>query len=141
MNQPRFDRDRMLLYTVLLSGLVGIGLYVTLYLTIATYGALNEAGVLVGRVALYVTTGTLIVALVLALTARSESLSSTALSGLGWFLVFGGIALLLPTWAASASTTATRGIHRVRWVCRGDLPDTRRRPAGASRAHRARTAR
>lgn len=110
MNQPRFDRDRMLLYTVLLSGLVGIGLYVTLYLTIATYGALNEAGVLVGRVALYVTTGTLIVALVLALTAHSESLSSTALSGLGWFLVFGGIALLLPTWAASASTTATRGI-------------------------------
>ncbi|HLF26200.1 MAG TPA: hypothetical protein VJG32_07685 [Anaerolineae bacterium] len=108
MNPPGFDRDRMLLYAVLLSALVGIVLYATVYLTLAVYGPLNERGMLLGRVALFVTVGTLGLALVLALTARSASLSSAALSGSGWFLVFGGIALLFPAWGVSAA--AVRGL-------------------------------
>ncbi len=104
MDRPRFDRDRMLLYTSLLSALVALGLYAAVYLTAAVYGGLNESGVLVSRVALFVTGATLAVSLVLALTARSTSLSSAALSGSGWFLVFGGIALLFPSWGASTST-------------------------------------
>ena len=110
MNQPRFDRDRMLLVATLLSALAAIGLYVTLYLTMAVYGGLNESGLLIGRVALFVTGGTLIIALVLALTARNASLSSAALSGSGWFLVFGGLALLFPAWGASIAATAAPGI-------------------------------
>jgi len=110
MNQPRFDRDRMLLVATLLSALAAIGLYVTLYLTMAVYGGLNESGLLIGRVALFVTGGALIIALVLALTARNASLSSAALSGSGWFLVFGGLALLFPAWGASIAATAAPGI-------------------------------
>ena len=101
MDRPRFDRDRMLLYAVLLSALTSLGLDVTIYLTLALYGGLNETGVLVGRVALLVAIGTLGIALPLALTAHSASLSSTALSGSGWFLVAGGIALLFPAWGVS----------------------------------------
>ena len=110
MDQSRFDRDRMLHFATLLSALASIGLYVTLYLTMAFYGGLNDSGLLIGRVALFVSGGTLIVALVLALTARSASLSSTALSGSGWFLVFGGIALLFPAWGASIAETAAPGV-------------------------------
>jgi len=110
VNQPRFDRDRMLLVATLLSALAAIGLYVTLYLTMAVYGGLNESGLLIGRVALFVTGGALIIALVLALTARNASLSSAALSGSGWFLVFGGLALLFPAWGASIAATAAPGI-------------------------------
>jgi hypothetical protein len=110
MEQPRFDRDRMLMYTTLLGGLVSIGFYVTLYLTMAIYGALNSTGILIGRVALYVATGTLGVSLVLALTARNTSLLSASLSGWGWFLVFGGIALLFPAWGLSMAPEAVPGV-------------------------------
>ena len=110
MEQQGFDRDRMLMYTVLLGGLVSIGLYVTLYLTLAIYGPLNPSGILIGRVALFVAGGILGIALVLALTARSASLSSARLSGWGWFLVFGGIALLFPTVAASTTSEAVPGL-------------------------------
>ena len=110
MNRRGFDRDRMLMYTTLLGGLVSIALYVVLYLTIASYGALNESGLLVGRVALFVAGGVLGIALVLALTARSPSLSSASLSGWGWFLVFGGIALVFPAWGASGAQPAVPGI-------------------------------
>ncbi len=108
MDPPRFDRDRMLLYAVLLSALISLGLYVTVYLTLVLYGGLNETGLLVSRVALFVAVGTLGIALPLALTARSASLSSTALSGSGWFLVSGGIALLFPAWGIS--TTSVPGL-------------------------------
>ncbi len=110
MDESRFDRDRMLLFATLLSALASIGLYVTLYVTMAVYGGLNATGLLIGRVALFVSGGTLIVALVLALTARNASLSSAALSGSGWFLVFGGIALLFPAWGASMAETAAPGV-------------------------------
>jgi hypothetical protein len=103
MGNPRFDRDRMLLYAVLLSALVSIVLYATVYLTLATYGPLNPTGVLVARVALFVAGGTLGISLILALTARSTSLSSASLSGSGWFLIFGGVALLFPAWGLSAA--------------------------------------
>jgi hypothetical protein len=103
MYQSGLDRDRMLLYTVLLSALASLALYAVVYLTLVQYGGLNEAGITVGRVALYVTVGTLAVALTLALTARSASLSSTALSGSGWFLVFGGVALLFPAWGVASA--------------------------------------
>ncbi|MGH6960082.1 MAG: hypothetical protein ACREE7_06340, partial [Dongiaceae bacterium] len=82
----------------------------TLYVTMAVYGGLNASGLLIGRVALFVSGGTLIIALVLALTARNASLSSAALSGSGWFLVFGGIALLFPAWGASMAETAAPGV-------------------------------
>ena len=105
MTSSRFDRDRMLLYAVLLSALIGIGLYATVYLTLAVYSTgLNTTGLLVSRVALFVCAGTLGLSLVLALTARSASLSSAALSGSGWFLAAGGIALLFPAWGVSATT-------------------------------------
>ena len=100
MSHPRFDRDRMLLYVVLLSALVGIVLYAIVYMTVAVYGPLNEQGQIVARAALFVTLGTLVVALSLALTAHSPALS-TQLSGAGWFLVFGGAALLFPAWGLS----------------------------------------
>src|SRR3972149_9373228 len=103
MNRSGFDRDRMLMYTVLLGGLVSIGLYVTLYLTMAIYGPLNLSGILLGRVALFVAGGTLGIALVLALTARSASLSGASLSGWGWFLVFGGIAMSFPALGTSTA--------------------------------------
>ena len=106
MDRSRFDRDRMLLYAVLLSALVSIVLYVIVYLTVVQIGPLNETGMLVSRVALFVSGGALALALVLALTARSASLSGAALSGSGWFLLFGGIALLFPAWGISISNAS-----------------------------------
>ena len=108
--QPAFDRDRMLLFATLLSALVAIGLYVTLFLTMAGFGVLNPSGQLLGRVALFVSAGTLLLALALALTARNVTISSGALSGSGWFLAIGGIGLLFPGWAASVSTTSIPGL-------------------------------
>jgi len=101
VEKSRFDRDRMLFYAVLLCALVSVGLYAVVYLTMAFYGLLNDTGLLIAHVALFVTCGALGIALVLALTARSPSLSSASLSGLGWVLVLGGLALLFPALAAS----------------------------------------
>lgn len=110
MEQPRFDRDRMLLYATLLCALVSIVLYATIYLTMATYGPLNTEGLLFARVALFVTIGTLGLALVLALTARNASLSGASLSGAGWFLVVAGIAMLFPAWGMSNAPTPAPGV-------------------------------
>ena len=93
----------MLLYAVLLCALVSVGLYAVVYLTMAVYSSLNETGLLVAHVALFVTCGALGIALVLALTARSSSLSSASMSGFGWLLVLGGLALIFPALAASRS--------------------------------------
>lgn len=108
--RPSFDIDRMLLFTTLLSALVGIGLYIVLYLTMAGFGTLNLSGHLMGRVGLFVTCGTLLIALALALTARSGTITSTSLTGSGWFLVFGGIGLLFPAFAASAAQESVPGL-------------------------------
>jgi len=108
--QPIFDRDRMLLFATLLSALVAIGMYVILFLTMAGFGALNTSGLLLGRVALFISAGTLILALALALTARNITISSGALSGSGWFLAIGGVGLLFPGWAASASQIIVPGL-------------------------------
>jgi hypothetical protein len=110
MEQPRFDRDRMLLYATLLCALVSIILYVTVYLTMIIYGPLNTDGLLLARVALFVAVGALGLALVLALTARNVSLSGASLSGAGWFLVFAGIAMLFPAWGMSISTASAPGV-------------------------------
>ena len=101
MEKSRFDRDRMLFYAVLLCALVSVALYALVYLTMAFYSSLNDTGLLIAHVALFVTCGALGIALVLALTARSPSLSSASLSGFGWLLVLGGLALLFPALAAS----------------------------------------
>ena len=103
MEKPRFDRDRMLFYAVLLCALVSVAMYALVYLTMAVYSSLNDTGLLIAHVALFVTCGALGIALILALTARSASLSSASLSGFGWFLVLGGLALLFPALAASRS--------------------------------------
>ena len=109
MEQNRLDRDRILLYATLLCALIGIGLYVTVYLTLAMYGPLNTSGLLIARVALLVSVGTLGLALVLALTARSPALADAALSGAGWLLVFCGISLFFPAMGASVATTSAPG--------------------------------
>jgi hypothetical protein len=100
----------MLLFATLMSALVAIGLYVTLFLTMAGFGALNPSGQLLGRVALFVSGGTMLLALTLALTARNVTISSGALAGSGWFLAIGGIGLLFPGWAVSASPTTIPGL-------------------------------
>jgi FtsH-binding integral membrane protein len=109
VEKSRFDRDRMLFYAVLLCELVSAGLYAVVYLTMAFYSSLNDIGLLIAHVALFVTCGALGIALVLALTARSSSLSGVSLSGFGWLVALGGLALLFPALAASRADVPALG--------------------------------
>lgn len=109
MEQPKFDRDRTLLIATLLCAAIGVGLYATVYLTMAIYGPLNTDGLLLARIALFVAAGTLSLALVLALTARKAASPDAALSGAGWLLVFCGISMLFPAWGASIAPTSAPG--------------------------------
>jgi len=109
MDQPRSDRNQMLLIATLLCAAIGVGLYATVYLTMAIYGPLNTDGLLLARIALFVAAGTLSLALVLALTARRAAPPGAALSGAGWLLAFCGISMLFPAWGASIAATSAPG--------------------------------
>jgi hypothetical protein len=110
MNNPRVDGDRVMLAATLLSGFIGLGIYLLVYLTIMGYGMLNATGLAYARVGLYVTAATLLLSLYLALTAHSRALTAPGLSGVGWFLVAAGVMLAFPAWGASIGVSVVPGV-------------------------------
>lgn len=96
MNNSRVDSDRVVLAATFLTGLIGLGCYLVLYLTVMQYGQLNATGRAFSWLALCLTAATLLMAIYLALAARSHALTSPALSGTGWFMVAAGLMLAFP---------------------------------------------
>lgn len=111
MNSNRLDSDRVILAAAMVIGLVGVGLYVVLFLTVLTYGQLNISGQIVERLALLLTAATMLLALYLALAARSRALTSPALSGAGWFLIAAGFMLAFPSLGGMSSFAAAPGVQ------------------------------
>ncbi len=111
MNSTRLDSDRVILAAAMVIGLVGVGLYVVLFLTVLTYGQLNISGQIVERLALLLTAATMLLALYLALAARSRALTSPALSGAGWFMVAAGVMLAFPSLGGMSSFAAAPGVQ------------------------------
>ena len=111
MNSNRFDSDRVILAAAMLIGLTGVGLYVVLFLTVLTYGQLNISGQIVERLALLLTAATMLLAMYLALAARSRALTSPALSGSGWFMVAAGFMLAFPSLGGLSSFAAAPGVQ------------------------------
>ena len=111
MNSNRFDSDRAILAAAILIGLTGVGLYVVLFLTVLTYGQLNISGQVVERLALLLTAATMVLAMYLALAARSRALTSPALSGAGWFMVAAGFMLAFPSLGGLSSFAAAPGVQ------------------------------
>ena len=111
MNSTRLDSDRVILAAAMLIGLIGVGLYVVLFLTVLTYGQLNISGQIVERLALLLTASTMVLALYLALAARSRALTSPALSGVGWFMIAAGFMLAFPSLGGLSSFAAAPGVQ------------------------------
>ena len=96
MNDSRSDSDRVLVIATLIAGLVGVSVLLVVYLTVMRYGTLNETGSAYARLGLYILAGTLILSIYLALAARSRTLSTPGMSGLGWLLIAAGLMLGFP---------------------------------------------
>ncbi|HZY43904.1 MAG TPA: hypothetical protein VFF70_04065 [Anaerolineae bacterium] len=110
MKDTHVDSDRMLFAAVLISGFVGLIIFLLVYTTILQYGTLNENGKAYARVGLYVLAGTLILSLYLALAARSRSLTTPGMQGLGWLLVFGGFILACPALGGTIGLKVIPGV-------------------------------
>ncbi len=110
MKDSHVDSDRMLYAAVLISGFVGLIIFMMVYLTIMQYGTLNENGRAYARVGLYVLAGTLLLSIYLALAARSRSLATPNMKGLGWLLIFGGVILGCPALGATVGFKFIAGV-------------------------------
>lgn len=110
MKDSQTDSDRMLYAAVLISGFVGLIIFMLVYLTMMQYGTLNENGKAYARVGLYVLAGTLILSLYLALAARSRSLTTPGMKGLGWLLIFGGFVLACPALGGTIGFKVISGV-------------------------------
>jgi hypothetical protein len=110
MKDSRVDSDRMLVAAVLISGFVGLIIFMIVYTTMLQFGTLNENGRAYARVGLYVLTGTLILSLYLALAARSRSLTTPGMKGLGWLLIFGGMVLGCPALGGTIGLKVIPGV-------------------------------
>ena len=111
MSSSRLDSDRAVLVAALLTGLIGLGVYFVLFLTVMQYGQLNINGQILERIALLLTAATLLLSLYLALAARSRALATPALSGIGWFMVAAGIMLAFPALGGSAAFANAPGVQ------------------------------
>jgi hypothetical protein len=110
MKDSHVDSDRMLFAAVLISGFVGLIIFLIVYATMLQYGTLNENGKAYARVGLYVLAGTLLLSLYLALAARSRSLTTPGMQGLGWLLVFGGFILACPALGGTIGLKVIPGV-------------------------------
>ena len=110
MKDSHVDSDRVLVVATLISGLIGLGLYLVVYLTLMQYGTLNTNGQAFARVGLYVLAGTLILSIYLAFAARSRALITSGMSGIGWFLIFAGVLLACPALGGTISLSVIPGV-------------------------------
>ena len=111
MPSSRLDSDRVVLVAALLTGLIGLGLYFVLFLTVMQYGQLNINGQILERIALLLSAATLLLSIYLALAARSRALTTPALSGVGWFMVAAGVMLAFPALGGSAVFADAPGVQ------------------------------
>ncbi len=110
MNNSRVDGDRVVLAATLLSGFIGLGIYIVVYLTLIQYGQLNTAGMAYARAGLFVTGATLFLAMYLALAAHSRALTTPNLSGVGWFLIAAGLILGFPALGGTIGLATVPGV-------------------------------
>ena len=110
MKDSHVDPDRMLFTAVLISGFVGLIIFLIVYATMLQYGILNENGKAYARVGLYVLAGTLVLSLYLALAAHSRSLTTPSMHGLGWLLIFGGFILACPALGGTIGLKVIPGV-------------------------------
>lgn len=111
MNSNRIDSDRVILAAAMVLASIGVGLYAVLFLTVLAYGQLNISGQILERLALLLTAATMLLALYLALAARSRALVSTALSGAGWFMIAAGLMLAFPALGGLGSFADAPGVQ------------------------------
>lgn len=111
MNSTRVDTDRVILTATMVIGLIGVALYVVLFLTVLTYGQLNISGQILERLALLLTAATMLLSLYLAFAAHSHALTSPALSGAGWFMVAAGFMLAFPALGGLSTFAAAPGVQ------------------------------
>jgi len=110
MTSTRPDSDRAVLIAAVLAGFIGLGLFLVIMLTVMQYGQLNAAGQSVMWLALLLTATAMLLALYLALAARSRALTSPGLSGAGWFMVAAGLVLAFPAMGASLGFANAPGV-------------------------------
>lgn len=110
MTSTRPDSDRLVLIAAVLTGFIGLGLFLVILLTVMQYGQLNASGQTVMWIALLLTAATMLLALYLALAARSRALTSSGLSGAGWFIVAAGLVLAFPAMGASLGFANMPGV-------------------------------
>lgn len=111
MNNSRADSDRVILAATIVTGLIGLGLYLVIYLTVMQYGQLNINGQIFERVALLLTAAALLLSLYLAFAARSRALTTPALSGAGWFIIAAGVMLAFPALGGAAAFASAPGVQ------------------------------
>jgi hypothetical protein len=110
MSDSQTDSGRALVVATLATGLLGLGLFLVILLTVMQYGQLNQAGQAIVWAAVLLTAVAMALGLYLALTARSRALASPGLSGAGWFLVSAGLVLVFPALGASVGFAAAPGV-------------------------------
>ena len=110
MKDSHVDSDRVLVAATLISGMIGLGIYLVVYLTLLQYGTLNDNGKAFARVGLYVLAATLLLSVYLAMAARSRALTTPGMSGLGWFLIAASLLLGFPALGGTIGLSAIPGV-------------------------------
>ncbi len=96
MSEARADNDRVVLATTIILAMIGVAIYIIVYLTLFQYQMLNDLGRAFAIAALVINALAMLLACYLALTNRGRSLTSPGMSGLGWVLICGGLMIGAP---------------------------------------------
>jgi|GEM_PF-3271156 hypothetical protein len=96
MSESRSDGDRVALATTIILAVISVVMYFIVYLTLLQFRMLNATGRAFAIAAFVISALAMLLACYLALTNRSQSLTSPGLSGLGWILICGGLVIGAP---------------------------------------------
>ncbi len=96
MSEARADNDRVVLAATIILAMIGVAIYIIVYLTLFQYQMLNDLGRAFAIAALVINALAMLLACYLALTNRGRSLTSPGMSGLGWVLICGGLMIGAP---------------------------------------------
>ncbi len=96
MSESRADSDRVVLAATIILAVIGVAIYIIVYLTLFQYQMLNDLGRAFAVAALVINALAMLLACYLALTNRGRSLASPGMSGLGWVLICGGVMIGAP---------------------------------------------
>ncbi len=105
MNESRRDSDRVVLAATIILAVISVAMYLTVFLTLAHFGMLNDNGRALALVALVISAISMLLACYQAMAGRNRALTSSGMSGAGWILICSGVITGAPALGLEMSAT------------------------------------